>query len=897
MIVIQSGTQLGPYEIQARVGVGGMGEVYRAKDTRLGRIVAIKVLPSDLSRSPERRQRLEREARAISSLSHPNVCTLYDVGHQDGLDFLVMEYLEGETLEERLRKGPLPQNQVLRYGVEIADALAKAHRKGVVHRDLKPGNVMLTKSGAKLLDFGLATVVKQPAPVVVGLAELTTETKRLTEAGVILGTWQYMAPEQLEGNETDARTDIFALGTVLYEMTTGRPAFSGKSKASLIAAILTAEPPDITSLQQMAPLALDRVVKKCLEKDPHERWESAADLKSELQWIAELVPEAGGFPPHIAQRRLQRIFISIAALAVIALLGAGFWYWKGMRVNPAAVVRFSIPPPENNAFDGDLALSPDGKWLAFAAESGADLQRRIWVRALDSQVARPLPGTENTSNMPFWSPDSMHIGFFADGKLKQIHVTGGIPEDVCNAPSGFSATWNGSGVVLFGLPGKPLQRMDLRNCAIRPATTLDLPKEAPISGIIQAHPSFLPDGEHFLFAAKRSSGLQHLFDIYVGALDSEQQQLLIRNGSMPRYVPPGHLVFQRDGKLFAMEFDPQRLRTSGEVFPLVDEQVSFRRGSGAAAYSVSQNGVLVYQPQLSVVNQLQWVNRGGQQTGLLGKPGAYQHARLSLDGKKIAVARLDDLTHSGDIWIYEIARDTWTRFTFRSASGGGVACWSPDGRRIAYGHYPILPNLYEKATDSSGSEQTLLHWNTATVPDSWSPDGRYIVYESYDPQTSEDLWILPLFGNRTPVPFVQTPYKEVAAKISPDGKWLAYESNESGRFEVYVRPFPGPGQKWHVSSGGSAGAVNGSSEGPTWGRDGKELFYISAGWKLMAVPVRLRSTFEMGTPHPLFAFPEGFEYDVAPDAQQFLVTHSNSDKTPPPVNVVLNWTAELNYRK
>src|SRR5512146_135843 len=469
-MTIPSGTRLGPYEVEAPVGAGGMGVVYRARDTRLDRIVAIKVLPSDLSRNREARQRLEREARVISALSHPHVCTLYDIGHQDGLDYLVMEYLEGETLQERLRKGALPLNQVFRYGVEIADALDKAHVKGIIHRDLKPGNIMLTASGAKLLDFGLARVMKQPAPVVAGLTELATETRRLTGAGVIVGTWQYMAPEQLEGGEADVRTDIFALGTVLYEMATGRPAFSGKTQASLIAAILSSQPPAIASLQRMSPPALDHVVRKCLEKDPQERWQSAHDLRSELQWIAELPPEGGGLPGQTAQPRIwRRLVIPIAALALVALLWVGFNYWRALQVTPPAVVRFSIPLPEKTLLDDDMALSPDGRWLAFGA-IGADKQRKIWLRPLDSEIARPLAGTENADHLFFWSPDSRYLGFFRDGKLKRVNLSSGFPEDLCGAKYGLGATWNRGGVILFGAT-EWVQRIDLGDCAIKPATS------------------------------------------------------------------------------------------------------------------------------------------------------------------------------------------------------------------------------------------------------------------------------------------------------------------------------------------------------------------------------------------------------------------------------------------
>jgi eukaryotic-like serine/threonine-protein kinase len=898
-----SGTRLGPYQIEAPVGAGGMGEVYRAKDTRLDRVVAIKVLPSDLSRSPERRQRLEREARAISALSHPHICTLYDIGHQDGVDYLVMEYLEGETLEERLRKGPLPLNQVLRYGVEIADALSKAHAKGIVHRDLKPGNIMLTRSGAKLLDFGLARVMKQPAPVV-GLAGLATETMRLTEEGVIVGTWQYMAPEQLEGGETDAPTDIFALGTVLYEMATGRPAFSGKTQVSLIAAILSSRPPAIASLQSMSPPALDHVLKKCLEKDPQERWQSAHDLRSELQWIAELPPEGGGLPAQATRPRLwQRLVISIAALVLVALLWMGFNYWRALQVTPRAIVRFSIPPPEKTSLDDDVALSPDGRWLAFGA-IGADKQRKIWLRSLDSEIARPLPGTDNADVFFFWSPDSRYIGFFRDGKLKRVDVSSGFPEDLCAASYGVGATWNAAGVILFGA-NRSVQQINLADCAVKPVTGLDetrgvsgeggRPSTAESSGFGQGYPTFLPDGRHFLYVARRASGLQQLFDIYSGALDSQNGHLVVRNGSMPFYTPPGYLVFERDGKLLAIAFDPKRLSPTGEPFPIVDERVEFVHGLGFASYSVSQNGLLAYQQETAIPqSQLQWVTRTGKQIGLVGPPGLYQRLRLSPDGKRIAVVRIDRLNHTGDFWIYEIARDTWTRFTFASSTGGGFAAWSPDGHQLAY-RYGGPSDLFEKASDGSGNETILLPDGGA--PDAWSPDGRYLVYQIPNLKTGMDLWVLPLFGDRKPISFLQTPFDEVSATISPDGRWIAYESNESGRWEVYVRPFLRPGPKWQVSSGGSMEPSWGTSTGPKWSSNRKELFYISLDRTLLSVPVRLGSTFQMDTPRSLFTLPHDSEYEPSPDGQRFLLLVPNETESPAPITVVLNWIPVLNGHK
>jgi eukaryotic-like serine/threonine-protein kinase len=902
-MALTSGTKLGPYEIQSPLGAGGMGEVYRARDTRLGREVAIKVLPQHLSSNPDLKARFEREARTISSLNHPHICHLYDIGSQNGIDYLVMEYLEGETLDHRLTKGPLPLKTALEFGVQICEALEKAHRAGFVHRDLKPGNIMLTASGAKLLDFGLARVMKQPGPAIAGNPQVATESMRLTQEGVIIGTWQYMAPEQVEGDEADARTDIFALGTVLYEMATGRPAFAGKTKASLIAAILSSEPPAVVDLQSMSSAALDHAVRKCLEKDPQERWQSAHDLKSELQWIAHLPPEAGGLPATAAQPRFRKkLVILTAALAMIGLLWMGFAYWQAGHVAPPAVVRFSIAPPEKTSYDGDVALSPDGRWLAFGA-TGPNQDRKIWLRPLGSELARPLPGTENANIVFFWSPDSRYIGFFRDGKLKSVDLSSGFPEDLCAASGGLGASWADGGVILFGA-AKSLQRIDLADCAIKPATNLVatrqenttavMPSTRESAGLIEGYPNFLPDGRHFLFVA-RSTSLEQVFDIYVSALDSQESRLLIHNGSSPFYAPPGYLAFARDGKLFVVAFDSNRQRTTGEPFPMIDEQVEFSHGLGFASYSISQDGVLAYEPQVGEPNsQLRWFDRAGKQIGLIGEADLYQRLHLSPDGKRIAVARIDRLNHTGDFWIYEIARHTWTRFTFHSTPGGGFATWSADGRRIAY-RYGGPSYLFARASDGSGAEETLLQ--DGALPDSWSPDGRYLVYELPNLKTGKDLWVLPLFGDRKPISFLQTPFDEVAARISPDGRWMAYESNESGRWEIYVLPFLHPGPKLQVSSGGVTEATVGVSTGPKWSSDGKELFYVSADEKLMSVPVKLRPTFQMDTPHALFTLPVGSEYEPSPDRQRFLVLAPSTTAPPAPITVVLNWTTDLKPHK
>lgn len=848
-----------------------MGEVYRAKDTRLDRVVALKVLPSDLSSNPERRQRLEREARAISRLSHPHICALYDIGHQDGVDFIVMEYVEGETLEQRLQRGVPRTEQVLEFAIQISDALANAHRQGVIHRDLKPGNIMLTKSGAKLLDFGLAKLTQEPLPVADALTEMTAEMGKLTTEGMLVGTFQYMAPEQLEGKDADRRTDIFAFGTVLFEMATGRPAFTAKSRASLIASILTAEPPAILSLQPMSPPSLDRVVRKCLEKDPDERWQSAKDLNTELRWIAERPVEP---QVHLKRRVAIWVLLSFVVAILIAAAALTVAYWRPAAEHPA-VMRFSVLAPEQTTVDEFLTLSPDGTRLAFSA-IGPDQVRRIWVRPLDSQSAQALPGTEGAAEF-FWSPDSRYLAFFTNGKLERVDLSGGTPEILCNVPAVSNATWSQAGVVLFS-PGGPIQRLDLADCAIKPATQFDASNQE----IAQGYPQFLPDNRHFLWVTARSVKGQRKFDIYASALDSTQRELLVSNASKPSYVLPGILVFAREGKLLAVSFDAKHLRVRGETFPIVREQVNFRHADGFASYSVSNNGVLVYEPEVILPDQLQWVDRAGKRVGVVGEPGFYQQLHLSPEGKRIAVKRMDPQTHTGDIWIYDIPRNTWTRLTFMPTSGAHVI-WSPDGREIAF---KSGEDLYKKPADGSRGEEQLLQ--SVLNPDSWSPDGRFIVYAAVD--HGVDIWMLPLFGERKPVPLLQTQFNEGLARISPDGNWMAYESDESGRWEVYVRPMRGPPGRWQLSSAGAAFGV-----GLRWNPKGKEVFYVSADWKLMSVPVTSGVTFQAGVPKTLFALPPDSEFDIAPDGQRFLTPAPVQGQGPAlsPISVVLNWTAEF----
>jgi Tol biopolymer transport system component len=888
-MALPSGTRLGPYELVAPVGAGGMGEVYRARDTRLERTVAVKVLPAHLSENAELRQRFEREAKTISQLSHPHICALYDVGNQDGVEFLVMEYLEGQTLAERLVRGPPPLEQVLRYGIQIADALDKAHRSGIVHRDLKPGNVMVTKSGVKLLDFGLAKALA-PAGKTSGasLTALPTQAgSNLTQEGTILGTFQYMAPEQLEGREADARTDIFAFGCVLYEMATARKAFSGKSQASLISSIMGTEPPPVSTVAPMTPPAFDRVVRKCIAKDPEDRWQSAADLGSELKWISESSQAAPPLPSISRARSRGRLFLWMALAVATAALA--FMVLRREATATPRKIRFTIPLPEGNTFGsfaqaGAVAVSPDGRRLAFTAIPPGG-RSALWVRDLDALTPRVLPSTEGAA-LPFWSPDSRFIGYFAGGKMKRVDVSGGVSQTLCDAPYAYGGTWSSDGVILFSPDSnRSLMRVAASGGAPTSETTL-------VSGEIGHYwPSFLPDGRHYLVLVESEKAPST--EIHVGTLGKKENRRLTAAESGALYAPPGYLLFVREGALTAQAFDARRLQLTGEPIP-VAERVGRMGGAGPTRYgpfSASSNGVLAYGAVAVVSSQLVWFDRRGQVLGI-SSPGDYADPELSPDGKRVAVCRDDPRTGTPDIWIMEISRGMQSRLTFHPR-WEVYPVWSPDGSRIAFawdkeGH----TDIYLKAA-GGGVEELLFKERRATYPLDWSRDGRLLLFSAMDPKTGSDLWLLHLEGSRTPKPLLQTPFNEGEARISPDGRFFAYTSDESGRPEVYVRPLASMAEQWQVSTEGGTK--------PQWRRDGKELFYLAEDRRLMSLELTDGSGFDRSAPLPLFQtraprvdFP-GFHslYAVTPDGQRFLAVTEPEGRSSPPITVVLDWAVEL----
>jgi Tol biopolymer transport system component len=875
---LSPGNRLGPYEILAPLGAGGMGEVYKAKDTRLDRTVAVKVLPQHLSSSAEVRQRFEREAKAIAALSHPHICALYDVGREGETEYLVMELLEGETLASRLTKGPLATDQTLKCGIEIADALDKAHRQGIVHRDLKPGNVMLTKSGVKLLDFGLAKAMA-PSTQQSALTSLPTQAGGvpLTEKGTILGTFQYMAPEQLEGREADARSDIFAFGAVLYEMATGRKAFSGSSQASLISAIMKEDPAPISTVQPMTPPALDRVVRTCLAKDPDERWQNAGDLRSELKWIAE-GSQAGVPAPVVARRRSrERVAWGIASAALVLAIASGAMLLRRLAAEPRAV-RLSLEMPARAPFESfdHAAVSPDGRLIALIARSSAG-RRSIWIRPLGSLQSTAIAGTEDALQL-FWSPDSRSIGFFADGKLKRIEASGGPPHVLADAPNPSGGSWSRNGVILF-CPNQygPLFRVPAAGGAQpTPATKLASGEDSHI------WPSFLPDGKHFVFLGDASITQNH--SIRLGSLDSAESDKLVPGAvTSLAAAPPDWILFVRAGALVAQRLDVPAKKLVGETVPL-GEQIASNDVQHGFEFSVSATGVLLYR-SANPDSQLVWFDRTGKRRGTVGEPARYARLELSPDEKQVAFEKLDADGRHANLWLVDLARGSTSRLT-STISSDYAPVWSPDGSRLLFGSARTgLGDLFEIGAGGSG-ERPIFHDDHDKNPMDWSRDGRLALFLSVSSATREDVWIINLAEGKA-APLVATRFSEVDARFSPDGKWFAYCSDESGRPEIYVQSLADAANRHQVSV---AGGVR-----PRWRGDGKELFFATVG-ALQSVEIRTDRGFEASQPKELFKGPPAVDYAATNDGQRFLAAVLVDDNPSQPPTVVLNWTSEVPNR-
>jgi len=843
---LTSGTRMGHYQIIEPVGAGGIGEVYKALDIRLDRVVAVKLLIGHWAADLDMRQRFEREARIIGSLRHPNICVLHDIGQHEGNDFLVMEYLEGETLASRLGRGALGVSEALKIAISIADALDKAHRLGVVHRDLKPSNVMLTAAGPKLLDFGLAkwnaafpsrgrgsTLTESPGQVA-ARASQTPTASNLTTPGAILGTLQYMAPEQLEGLEADARTDIFAFGAVLHEMITGKKTFEGKSRILLMSAIATAEPAPLSSAQPAAPGALDHVVRTCLAKDPQDRWQTARDLLAELKWIAEARAEGGpaaGLIPAPAQRKrakLYRILLAVAALLIVITASPAVLYIRGPKA--AEEFRFQIPlsasaqPYDATSANAtnfrimagtNFSISPDGRSLAFVYRTLSSEPFSLFVRPTASvtpQKLMPIEDAGSYATQPFWSADSRFIGFVTGGKLKKIEASGGPPQDICDASGFFGGTWNREGVILFG-SATGLFRVSAEGGKPEAVTTL----EQSESGHYWPH--FLPDGLHYLYTSWRGDAARRA--IFMGTLGSKERTIIVAAESKAVYAEPGFLLYHRGNAVYARRFNWKKGALTGEEARVADE-VGYVATNGWSDFAVSRGGVLGYFQSAGsiaagvdiVLWQLAWIDRGGKVLESPGPPGVYRGMEVSPDGKRIAVHRHDD--SGGDVIVIE-PRGSTTRLTFDATHHNSSPIWSPDGERIAYS--ALIKGkwgLYQTLSSGSGTEELICESELPKAPMSWSPDGKRIVFWVQDPKNGGDLWVLTLEDKKA-APLIASPFNETRGQISYDGKWIAYTSNSTGRNEVYVQPFPSGSGRYQISFHGG--------DWPRWRRDGKELFY------------------------------------------------------------------------
>ena len=856
-----------------------MGEVYRARDTRLERTVAIKVLPAEVAANPEARQRLEREARAVSSLNHPNICTLYDIGEQDGNGFLVLEYIEGETLASRLKKGPLEVDAALRYAVEIAGALDRAHRHGVVHRDLKPGNIMLTKSGSKLLDFGLSKVREVAKTRNVGLT--ASLTRDLTNPGTILGTFEYMSPEQLEAKEVDARSDIFSFGAVLHETLTGRKAFEGSSQASLIASILTAQPPPVSSVQSLSPPALDHVVRTCLAKDPDERWQSAGDLMRELKWITEAESTAaraateslrGGLLPWL-----------VAAATTLAAATVSWLHFRERPPEPQRSIRFTIPTEAR--LPSQVQISPDGTKVAFVGQN-ADGKFMLWVRPLDKADARTLPGTEG-AELPFWSPDSRQIAFYDPyDHLKRIDAAGGQPQIIGESYAGTGGDWSQDGTILFA--------RSLTSGIYRISAAGGAPVQVTRTGasqrVIHAFPTFLPDDRHFLYletidplGPRRSSPES----IFVGSLDSTETKSIVATNFNAAFSAkaPGHLLFVRDDALMAQEMDPTSFQLRGEAVR-IEDALSLDVPHRTADFSVSKNGILAVN---TAVNQheLVWLDRAGNRLSAGIPATKYGHPTLSPDGREALFSGPDPKTMTQKLWNLDVERGEVSLFD----NDGDVSVFFPDGNAALFAcKIDDKPVFCRKARGGAGRAE--LFWDSGGTksPMDFSPDGRFLSY--IDTARHRELWILPLTGERHPYRFYPGDHVERHGIFSPDGKWIAYTCNETGDYELYVQPFPATGTKFKVS-------VHGGAQ-PRWRGDGKELFYRTPDGKMMAVSIKTSGGFEAGAPHVLFPastdplYPSlAIPYAVSKDGQRFLVNMAKDESRASPITIITNWTAAL----
>jgi Tol biopolymer transport system component len=895
-MIIAAGTKLGRYEIRSKIGEGGMGEVYRARDTQLGRDVAIKVIPSSVAVDKDRLRRFEQEACAAGALNHPNILVVHDIAAHDGSPYVVSELLEGETLRKRIAGTPLNQRRVIEYALQIANGLAAAHEKGIIHRDLKPDNIFITNDGRlKILDFGLAKLTQVDG----NQSQTDVPTKRVdTNPGVVMGTIGYMSPEQLKGRTVDQRSDIFSFGAILYEMLSGRRAFHGESVAETMSAILKEEPPELSDSNKNVSPALERLVNHCLEKNPEARFHSARDITFALEALSGSTASALGDISTNAslpsRRRRVGEWLPWAVAGAALLLAALALAWQYFRRFPSGevgeAIRFIIPMPEKALIIGPPVISPDGGRIVYRlnTEDGKEL---LWVRALGSLDARPLLGTDGALQ-PFWSADSRSVGFFANTKLKRIDLSGGSAQTLCDAPSNVSGAWSRDGTIIFSRGvASGLYRVTAAGGTPIQVTQVDPSRNE----IEHTWPYFLPDGRHFLYLVRSAQADQSA--IYVGSLDSKETKSLVKVHSSGVYASPGYLLFVRENTLMAQAFDADNLELKGDAFPVAEQTVR-NPIIGRAMFSVSENGVLVTRSGGIHNNQPIWFDRAGKQLGPLTAPGGYNAPALSPDEKSVAVSRVDLLTGTAsDIWLIDLQRGTQIRLTNDPASDTYPA-WSPAGDRIAFlSTRNGQTSIYEKLSNGSAVEQPLLSSAEMKFNPTFSPDGKFVMYAQLHPNTNLDLYLVSAGPDKEVQLFLQTNFIEAQPRISPNGRWVAYTSNETGQFEVYIQTFPVAGGKLPISVGGGSQ--------PQWRADGRELYYYTPDRKLMAVEVNGDgATFKVGVAKPLFeirvtgagidqSFPGNGYFTVTRDGTRFLVPSLPETPERQQINVIVNWTADL----
>ncbi len=894
---ISPNTTIAQYTIVSKIGEGGMGEVWRARDSKLGRDVAIKVLPASLSENEDRLRRFEQEAQAAGALNHPNILVIYHIGTHEGAPYIVSELLEGEELRDRLDEASIPLRKTIEYALQIVSGLSAAHEKGIVHRDLKPENLFITKDDrAKILDFGIA---KLSASGTVETGSEDATRKVLTNPGVVMGTVGYMSPEQVRGQPVDHRSDIFSFGAILHEMITGRRAFRRETMAETMTAILKEEPEELTESNPNINPSLERIVRRCLEKKPERRFQSTADLGFALESLSAPTSSSGSGLTTAAtaaieetrrsawRGRLPWMVSGVLLLGLVASLPFAIQYFRQPRLAEPAATSFFIAPPEKSSGFNQLSISPDGRNIVYITT--LDGKSQLWLRPLGSLSARPVAGTDSANGFMFWSPDNRSIAFQTPGKVKKVDLADGTVQTICDTISdirGFDGTWARDGTILFFNGGTGILRI-----APGGGQPTVLPGYEPSSERIDRWPKFLPDGRHFLFLSTNTE--QAKSEIFIGSAESSERKRIMPADSNAMYVPApagdGYVVFARDGALFAQAFDAKALAVTGEPFRIA-EQIRVNLNS-RAYFSLSENGTLIYDPYNDgEKRQLAWFDRTGKQIGTIGQDGPNLRVWLSPDQRYAAVTRRAESGLLNDLFVLDIARGASSRLNFGDPDTT-QAIWSPDGSRVAWSmRRGAVWQLIQKLASGAGQEEVLLESKDRFYPTDWSPDGKFIIYTHQDVVSKRDIRVLPLEGDRKPFVYFQTPQEDSSASFSPDGKFVAYHSSESGRDEVYVQTFPASASKWPVSTNGGSN--------PRWRPDGKELFYIQTDGKVMSVEIKSGSSFEPGIPKPLFDISaartqRSLDYAVSRDGQRLLFLSRLTETGLSPLAVVVNWTANF----